>query len=46
MYLSNHIDDIKEQMRKKKANIEVITSNLYSKTSILQKANIESYGKC
>lgn len=46
MYLSNHIDDIKEQMRKKKANIEVATSNLYSKTFILKKTNIESYGTC
>lgn len=46
MYLSNHIDDIKEQMRKKKATIEVTTSNLYSKTYILLKRNIESYGRC
>ena len=46
MYLSNHIDDIKEQMRKKKATIEVTTSNLYSKTFTVLKRNIESYGKC
>lgn len=46
MYLSNHIDDIKEQMRKKKANIEVTTSNLYSKMFVLKKTNIESYGTC
>lgn len=46
MYLSNTIDDIKEQMRKKNATIQVTTSNLYSKTFILLKRNIESYGKC
>lgn len=46
MYLANNIDDIKEQMRKKKDTIEVTTSNLYSKTFTLLKRNIESYGKC
>lgn len=46
MYLSNHIDDIKEQMRKKKATIEVTTSNLFSKNFIILKRNIESYGRC
>ncbi len=45
MYLSNTLDDLEEQMHSKKATIKVTTSNLISsKTFVLYKKNIESYG--
>jgi len=46
MYLSNTVDDLEEQMQSNKKTIEVTTSNLYSKTFVLFKKNIEVYGKC
>ena len=46
MYLSNTVDDLEEQMQSNKKTIEVTTSNLYSKTVVLFKKNIEVYGKC
>ena len=45
MYLSNTFYDLQEQMRSKKKTIKVTTSNLFSKTYIVQKKNIESYGR-
>lgn len=46
MYLSNTIDNLKEQMRSRKDTIEVKTSNLYSKTIVLCQKSIELYGRC
>ena len=46
MYLSNTVDDLEEQMQSEKKTIEVTTSNLYSKTFVLFKKNIEAYGRC
>ena len=45
MYLSNTVDDLEEQMQSKKKTVKVTTSNLYSKTFVLLKKNIEAYGK-
>ena len=45
MYLANSYYNLKEQMRSKKKTIEVTTSNLFSKTYVIQKRNIETYGK-
>lgn len=45
MYLSNTVDDLEEQMQSKKKTVKVTTSNLYSKTFVLSKKNIEAYGK-
>lgn len=46
IYLSNTLYDLEEQMGLPKDTIEVTTSNLYSKTIIIKKKNIESYGRC
>ena len=46
MYLSDIIDDLEEQMRSRKTTIEVTISSLIStKTIVLKKKNIESYGR-
>lgn len=46
MYLSNTVYDLEEQMKSKENTVKVTTSNLYSKTFVLFKKNIEAYGKC
>lgn len=44
-YLSNTMDDLKEQLRKRKSSIEVETSNLFSQKYTILKSHIMSYGK-
>lgn len=45
MYLSNTVSNLEEQMSSKKKEIEVTTSNLFSKTYVVKKENIECYGR-
>ena len=45
IYLSNTFSDLEEQMSSKKKEIEVTTSNLFSKTYIVRKKRIECYGR-
>lgn len=45
-YLSNSLYNLKRQMNSKNNIIKIETSNLYSKTYIIKKEDIELYGNC